>query len=140
MISTQIVQDPIWNYTAAEDQMGLGLPEYNEPSSSSSSESSSTDTDNEVCASELEGDAVSQPRRWDPDTEMYRNKKSLVVHVLAVGGADSFSCGIRISSDYEKIQETPFLEIRKCRRCEQAKPIKTVGQFASALKKLRTER
>ena len=77
---------------------------------------------------------------WDPDTEMYRNKKSLIVHVVAMGGADSFSCGIKISSDYEKIQETPFLDIRRCRRCAQAKPIKTVGQFASALKKLRTER
>ena len=124
MISTQIVQDPIWNYTAAEDQMGLGLPEYNEPSSSSSSESSSTDTDNEVCASELEGDAVSQPRRWDPDTEMYRNKKSLVVHVLAVGGADSFSCGIRISSDYEKIQETPFWRFANVEDASKRSPSK----------------
>ena len=112
--------------------------EPNDPPSSSSSESSSTE--DEIDAADLVNDPVSQPRVWDPDTEMYRNKKSLVVHVIAVGGADSFSCGIKLSSDYEKIQETPFLEIRRCRRCALAKPIKTVGQFASALKKLRAER
>ena len=142
MMSTQVVQDPIWNYavpeSAHEDQAGISLPESNEMSSSSSSESSSTEE--EVDSRGLVVDPVSQPRTWDPDTEMYRNKKSLVVHVIAVGGADSFSCGIKVSPDYEKIQETPFLDIRRCRRCAQAKPIKTVGQFASALKKLRTER
>lgn len=71
---------------------------------------------------------------------MYRNIKSRVVHVVAVGGAESFSCGVRISDDFEQIDSSPFLEIRKCKRCEAAKPIKTVGQMASSLEKLRTGR
>ena len=68
---------------------------------------------------------------------MYRNKTSKIVHVVATGVADSFSCGVRISDDFEKISESQFLDIRKCKWCALAKPIKTVGQFASALEKLR---
>lgn len=58
-------------------------------------------------------DEVSAPRNWDPDTVMYRNKKSKIVHVVATGGAESFSCGVRISDDFELIAESQFLDIRK---------------------------
>jgi hypothetical protein len=71
---------------------------------------------------------------------MYRNKKSLVVYIVAAGGAESFSCGVRITDEFEPISDSNFLDIRRCKRCSVAKPIKTVGQFASALKKLRTEK
>jgi hypothetical protein len=64
-------------------------------------------------------------------------RKAKIVHVVAIGGAESFSCGVRIGDDFEKISGSQFLDLRKCKRCAQAKPIKTVGQFASALEKLR---
>ena len=75
-------------------------------------------------------------REWDPNTSMYQNRKSKVVHVVA--DTSSFSCGIQINSDYIKVNRVPFLDIRRCKRCAAAKPIKTVGQLASALEKLRT--
>ena len=68
---------------------------------------------------------------------MYRNMKSKIVHITAHGGADIFSCGVKISSDYELIQSSQFLDLRKCKRCAISKPIRTVGQMASGLKKWR---
>ena len=132
-------KDPMESYEHLESdsKTDLGLDQISSGSSSSSSDSSTTDQEKEA---EDGLDPVTQPRRWDPDVTMYKNKKSLIVHVAAVGGAHSFSCGIRISDDFEEIHETAFLDVRKCKRCEAARPIKTVGQFASALKKLRTER
>ena len=109
-----------------------------DPPSSSSSESS--DSGSDATDADLRDDPVSQPRVWDPGTIMYKNKKSLIVHVVALGGAESFSCGIRITSEYERIQESHFSGICRCKRCALAKPIKRVGQFASALKKLRAEK
>ena len=84
-------------------------------------------------------DSMAAPRQWAPDTTMYQNRKSKVVHVVAQGGAPSFSCGVQITSDYREIAESAFLDIRRCRRCAVARPIKTVGQFASAFKKMRLE-
>ena len=60
-----------------------------------------------------------------PDYDMYRNVKSKVVHISAHGGAEIFSCGVKISSDYELIHSSQVLDLRKC------KPIRTVGQMAS---------
>lgn len=86
-------------------------------------------------------DPVVAPRTWDPEVTIYRNIRSQIVHIVAVGGAESFSCGVRISSDFEQITESPYLEIRKCKRCALAKLIK-LGNWhpESGLKKLRTER
>ena len=61
------------------------------------------------------------------------------MHVVASGEGVSFSCGIRIYDGFEEIKDSPFLDIRKCKRCAMAKPIKTLGQLASALKKSRAE-
>jgi len=68
---------------------------------------------------------------------MYRNLKSKIVHIAAHGGAEAFSCGVRISSDYELIYSSQFLDLRKCKRCATSKPIRTVGQITSGLKKWR---
>ena len=46
---------------------------------------------------------------------------------------------MRISQDFERIDSSPFLDLRRCKRCAVAKPIKTVGQMASGFKKLRLE-
>ena len=35
-------------------------------------------------------------------------------HAVAVGGADSFSCGVRITHDFEQVNESSFLEFRTC--------------------------
>ena len=124
------------HFRAAHPSKSLtsGQDEASESSSESDSEESSTSSDED----DVGGlDAVAAPRQWDPDTTMYQNRKSKIVHVVASGGAASFSCGIQITSDYQEITESAFLDIRRCRRCATARPIKTVGQMASALKKLR---
>ena len=69
----------------------------NDPPSSSSSES--FDSGGDVSDADLGDDPVCQSRAWDPDTIMYQNKKSLIVHVVAVRGAESFCCGIRTTSE-----------------------------------------
>ena len=89
---------------------------------------------------EQRNDPIAAPRAWDPDVVMYRNIRTQVVHVSAVGGSEVFSCGVRITSDFEQVDESPFLEFRKCKRCAASKPIRTVGQMAAGLKKWRTER
>lgn len=102
----------------------------------SSSDDTSDDTDSSDSDQADAADAVVAPRSWDPDTVMFRNKKSKIVHVVAVGGAPTFSCGIKITEDFEKISESQFLDLRKCRRCAHARPLKTAGQVAAALDKL----
>ena len=108
-------------------------------SAESSSSSSTSDTESADAEEVTAEDPVVAPRQWDPDVEMYRNRKSLIVHVVAVGGAETFSCGVRISQDFEHIDKSPFLDLRRCKRCAVAKPIKTVGQMASGFEKLRLE-
>ena len=60
-----------------------------DPEEATPDESSSEDTSDESDSSEsVQGDAhdvVAAPRSWDPDTIMYRNKKSKIVHVVAIG-------------------------------------------------------
>ena len=43
-------------------------------------------------------------------------RKAKIVHVVAIGGAESFSCGVRIGDDFEKISGSQFLDLRKCKR------------------------
>jgi hypothetical protein len=64
---------------------------------------------------------------------MYRNIRTQVVHVVAGGCVESLLCGVKITQDFEQVDESPFLEIRKCKRCAAKKPIKTVGRLASIL-------
>lgn len=112
----------------------------NGTSSSSSSSSESSDESESDHGMPDSVDPVVAPRTWDPDLLMYKNIKSKIVHVVAAGGADTFSCGVRITSDFEEITATPFLDLRKCKRCETARPIKTVERLASRLEKLRKSR
>ena len=53
---------------------------------------------------------------------------------------NSFSCGVKLTPDHKQVDSSKFLEFRKCKRCEIAKPLKDVGALASALKKQRLER
>ena len=136
-------EDPLVNFSLGVDEQADSLLDSRETHGNqdiSSSDTGSSSSSSSSGSAKEQNDPIVAPRIWDPDVTMYRNIKSKVVlHIVAVGGANSFSCGIRISSDYEQIEASAFLELRKCKRCALAKPIKTVGQFASALKKLRTE-
>ena len=138
MMQTSEVTDPIENFQGTQpDDRALESTENNEDSDLTSESDvqgpgTSSDEDDLDCV-----DSMSAPRQWAPDTTMYQNCKSKVVHVVAKGGAPSFSCGVQITSEYKEIAESAFLDIRRCRRCAIARPIKTVGQFASAYKKMR---
>ena len=145
MIREESVQDPSLSYSHPVPSKPPIVQEREhaseeEESSSSSSESSSESQ--ESSESDLEGDPVTRSKDWGPEMLMYRNRKTLIVHAVASGGADTFSCGVKIAKDFEEIQSSNFLELRlrQCKRCATARPLKTAGQLASALKKLRAER
>lgn len=145
MIREDYVQDPSLSYCHPVQSEQLGPlvqkqehADEDEESSSSSGESSSDS--GESSESDLEGDPVTRSKNWGPEMLMYRNKKTLIVHAVAAGGADTFSCGVKITKDFEEIQSSNFLELRQCKRCATARPLKTAGQVASAMKKLRSER
>ena len=71
---------------------------------------------------------------------MFQHSRSNVFHVRAAGSRqERFSCGVHLTKDYTQIHKVDFLAIRKCKRCEVAKPLKDVGALASALKKRRLE-
>ena len=71
---------------------------------------------------------------------MFKHVRTQVVHLLADGTThNSFSCGVKLSPDYKQVDSSKFLEFRKGKRCEIAKPLKDVGALASALKKQRLE-
>ena len=133
MIKDSSIEDPksVFSVPARQEQG----PEISSESSSSSTDSNGSNASESEEAAEH--DPIAAPRSWDPDYDMYRNLKSKIVHITAYGGADAFSCGVRISSDYELIHSSQFLDLRKCKRCAISKPIKTVGQMASGLKKWR---
>lgn len=117
-----------------------------EQEASSESSSSPSESESSVVAhmdeqEAAEEDAVVRPSRWEPDVLMYQRHRSLIVHVMACGSTNNrFSCGNPLTSDYSMVKEVPFLALRKCKKCELARPIKDVGAFASALKKQRLER
>ena len=133
MIKGSSVEDP-------KSTFSVPAREESDREVSSDSSSSSTDADKSDASEpdEAEGhDPVAAPKTWDPDYDMYRNVKSKIVHITAHGGAEIFSCGVKITSDYEFIHSSQFLDLRKCKRCATSKPIRTVGQMASGLKKWR---
>ena len=104
----------------------------------SESENTSSDTDStEGVESDPEPefmhDPVVAPRSWGSDVVMYKNLRTQVVHVVSGGCSDSLLCGVKITQDFQQVDESPFLDIRKCKRCALKKPIKTVGQLASIL-------
>ena len=133
MIKGSSVEDP-------KSTFSVPAREESDHEVSSDGSSSSTDADRSDASEpyEAEGhDPVVAPKTWDPDYDMYRNVKSKIVHISAHGGAEIFSCGVKITSDYELIRSSQFLDLRKCKCCATSKPIRTVGQMASGLKKWR---
>ena len=113
--------------------------------SSSTKRRSSTDSSSTKQSSqddELPGldDPLVRPEIWNPNFKMFKHVRTQVVHLLADGTThNSFSCGVKLTRDYKQVDSSRFLEFRKCKRCEIAKPLKDVGALASALKKQRLE-
>ena len=117
-----------------------------EESESESSESSSTDSSSDAATLRSDEypedvyDPVLEKEVWNPDFHMYKHGRTHVVHLLADGTtSETFSCGLKLTSDHIKVDSSRFLDLRKCKRCAAAKPIKDVGALASALKKQRIE-
>ena len=134
LLSEPSREDPKETFTLPE----AGDEQGSSSSSSSSSDESSSDESHEDLL--LPEDPVAEKTVWDPDFEMYQHRKSKIVHTRACGTQQqSFSCGVKLTSDYEQVLTADFLVFRKCKRCTQAKPIKDVGALASALKKRRLE-
>lgn len=85
----------------------------------------------------LHQDPVAEPSQWEPDIDMYRHNRSSIVHVMVCGNTNNrFSCGNIRTPEYTKVPSISFLEFKKCKRCTLARPIKDVGQLASALHKV----
>ena len=127
MMSSAIVPDPKCSFTV-DPTPGPEASEVspNSGDSSSDSESSDDSSDHEPEA-EQQNDPIAAPRAWDPDVVMYRNIRTQVVHVVVGGCVESLLCGVKITQDFEQVDESPFLEIHKCKKCAAKKPIKTVG-------------
>ena len=126
----------------APDESGVAEPlaTGRETQSSSSSSSSSTSSEEEaelrggsLCnAGELRGQA-SRPLSWRPDCAMFQHVRTQVVHLKAIGSnSNSFVCGRKVSADYTEIDRCAFLDVRKCRSCESAKPIRDAGALLAA--------
>ena len=139
MLGKETCIDPKESYVHHPDQ------EDDQTVSSSSTSTSTSEGEDEEDDQHLELalplDPVAEAKNWDPDFDMFQHRKSQIVHLRASGSTQpSFSCGIKMSEDFEKVSEVNFLLFRKCKRCAAAKPIKDVGALASALKKQRIER
>eukprot|EP00435_Cladocopium_sp_Y103_P071582 s1104_g37.t2 len=133
MVGEATRMDPKDVYTAPVEE------EENESISSSSSESESS-SDESVDNLLLPDDPVAEKAQWDPDFEMYQHAKSKIVHLRAVGTQQpSFSCGVKMTPGFERVEAVNFLQFRKCKRCTTAKPVKDVGAMAAAFKKRRLE-
>ena len=136
MVTDKTVTDPAVSYRLSPIQ---------EETHSSCSESSSTDsssTEQNSQDDELPGllNPLVTPEVWNPNFKMFKHVRTQVVHLLADGTThNSFSCGVKLTGDYKQVDASKFLDFRKCKRCEVAKPLKDVGALASALKKQRLE-
>ena len=136
MVTDKTISDPASTYKMAP------IPEEASNSCSESSSTDSSDTEQSSEEDELQGlnDPLVTPEVWNPHLKMFKHVRTQVVHLLADGAThNSFSCGVKPTPDYKQVDSSKFLEFRKCKRCEIAKPLKDVGALASALKKQRLE-
>ena len=136
MVTDKTVTDPASTYQLAPIQE----EEPNSCSESSSTDSSSTEQNSQDEALPGLYNPLVTPEVWNPHFKMFKHVRTQVVHLLADGTThNSFSCGVKLTRDYKQVDSSKFLEFRKCKRCEIAKPLKDVGALASALKKQRLE-
>ena len=133
MITESTVEDPSKSFRREESE---------------SAESSSTDSSSDAATLHSDQypedvyDPILEKEVWNLDIHMYKHCRTHVVHLLADGTtSESFSCGLKLTSDHIKVGSSRFLDFRKCKRCAASKPqpIKDVGALASAFKKQRIE-
>ena len=106
-------------------------------SSSSSSDSSSSDP-SEIGQVEEDLGPAGEPqlsaRPWEPGYEMFQHRRTQVVHLRAEGSVRAVAqCGLKLTGDYALVDGSRFLDLRKCKRCEGARPLRDVGALAAAL-------
>lgn len=139
MIGSASVPDPKTAFQVEKTPIPAGAEctEAVSDSDSSTSEAESTEGVESDPEPEFVHDPVVAPRSWGPDVVMYKNLRTQVVHVVSGGCSESLLCGVKITQDFQQVDESPFLDIRKCKRCALKKPIKTVGHLASILRSAR---
>ena len=97
-----------------------------------SSESSSSESDaNPDLVAEFRCDLAQPSQAWKPGFDVFRRIRTQVVRLRAKGSF--FACGRKSGSDYEKIDASIFLEVKKCKSCEAADPLRHEGALAKAL-------
>ena len=119
-----------------QDPVGEGASSEGSPSSTSSSSPKSTSSEIGEREEALgpSGDPQLVPRVWAPGFEMFQHRRTRVVHLRAEGSDRPVAqCGLKLTGDYRLIDESRFLDLRKCRRCEGARPLRDVGALTAAL-------
>ena len=68
---------------------------------------------------------------------MFKHVRTQVVHLCAQGSTSgTFACGRKMTSDFKEISHSKFLDFRKCKICEGAKPLRDTGALAQAVSSL----
>jgi hypothetical protein len=63
-----------------------------------------------------EAGSDARPSSWD-SFSVYQHTLSKIVHAEADSETGTFKCGVKCTSEHRFINESAFLENRKCKRC-----------------------
>ena len=113
-------------------------PEESSSDSGSSQDDAVAGIDNADVADDERACAEAKPRpSWEPGYVMYKHVRTQVVHLCAQGSSSGiFACGRKMTSDFKEISHSKFLDFRKCKTCEGAKPLRDTGALAQAVSSL----
>lgn len=124
---------------AGDDQVGT-LHDHEESSSDSGSsqDAAVAGADNAAVNDDTNACAEAKPRpSWEPGYVMFKHVRTQVVHLCAQGSTSgTFACGRKMTSDFKEISHSKFLDFRKCKICEGAKPLRDTGALAQAVSSL----
>ena len=123
---------------AGEDQVAtLRDPEESSSDGGSSQDDAVAGIDNAEVTDDKSACAEAKPRpSWEPGYVMFKHVRTQVVHLCAQGSASgTFACGRKMTSDF-KISHSKFLDFRRCKTCEGAKPLRDTGALAQAVSSL----
>ncbi|OLQ10182.1 hypothetical protein AK812_SmicGene6059 [Symbiodinium microadriaticum] len=110
------------SFLRVDADRGTADPPEASQNSDSSSEDSSSEAGHEDAwvVGEDFRNPESKPAAWKPDTVMYRHVRTGVVHIMAAGSSEEiFTCGRPLTKDHVEVADVPFLELRKCKQCEE---------------------
>ena len=124
---------------AGDDQVAT-LRDHEESSSDSGSsqDDAVAGADNAAVNDDTTACAEAKPRpSWEPGYVMFKHVRTQVVHLCAQGSTSgTFACGRKMTSDFKEISHSKFLDFRKCKTCEGAKPLRDTGALAQAVSSL----